>query len=396
MALTDFRTEFDNTYQDIFQKASVAKEIMNTRFESKLKFGQSVARVAFDMSAVIVRDVVRGSASTIDNVVDTPELLVINLEKEAAFHISDGEITQAGPMNPGEKIGGEIALKVALDLDARCFAEVLNATYKFDAGDLTTLTNSGVAITLSAITVPQLTTRMSAKLKRFANQEVMMNMVFVVDAYAAADIEQYLLGKNIDIMAAVFKNGYAGAIRGAVLYISENLTGESVLTVTVNPSAGETVVINGVTFTFVAAIGTTAGNVLIGVSLAASLTNLAALINAPLTTTANGVALSATNAELLTTKWTAVAAATTVTTIHRGSGRLIASETLVNGSFTSNFIHAYYGKKGAIDLVIQDMSPVDMRQTADRRGTNVFSSYLAGIKTFGDGLVKFLDVRIAA
>jgi hypothetical protein len=68
----------------------------------------------------------------------------------------------------------------------------------------------------------------------------------------------------------------------------------------------------------------------------------------------------------------------------------------VSGAWTLNKIHAYYGKKGAIDLVVQDLSSVDMRETADRRGTNVFSSYLAGLKTFIDGSKKFLNVKIAA
>jgi hypothetical protein len=394
MSLTDFKPEFDNSYQEVFQKSLVAKEIMNTRFESKLKFGESVERVAFDFSGVIVRDVVRGSDSTIDTISDSSELLTINLEKETAFRISDGEVTQAGPMNPGEKIGGEIALKVALDLDARCFAEVVNATYAFDAGDLTTLANTGVAITLNSTTVPQLTTRMSAKLKRFANQDVMTNMVFVVDAYAAADIEQYLLGKDIDIMGAVFKNGYAGAIRNAVLYISENLTGETVVTGTGTFSNGETIVINGITFTAVTAIGVTAGNFLIGANLAASLTNLAGLINAPTVTNSTQVALSTANAGIVDL-WTAVATATTVTTTMPGSGRPIVAETAANATVAGSF-WAYYGKKGAIDLVVQDMSPVDMRPESRQRATVVFSSYLAGIKTFADGALKFLKVKIAA
>jgi hypothetical protein len=63
---------------------------------------------------------------------------------------------------------------------------------------------------------------------------------------------------------------------------------------------------------------------------------------------------------------------------------------------TSSRLHAYFGKKGAIDLVIQDMKEVDMRPTADRRGFNIFSSYLAGIKTFADGAKKFLDVHLVA
>ena len=44
----------------------------------------------------------------------------------------------------------------------------------------------------------------------------------------------------------------------------------------------------------------------------------------------------------------------------------------------------------------QDMKEVDMRKTADRRGYNIFSSYIAGLKTFDDGAKKFLDVLINA
>lgn len=397
MALTDFQEHFDNAYQETFQRALVAKPIMNTRFESKLKYGESVERFAYDISAVRVRSTTRGSASTIDTVTDSTELLTVNLEKEAVFHISDGEATQAGPLNPGEIIGRDIARKVAIDLDARCFGEVVNAAYDFDNGDLTTTASTGTPITLSSTTVPQMTTRMAAKLQRTNNIEGLSNMALVVDAYAAADIEQYLLGKDIDIAGSVFKNGYAGAVRGATLYVSENLTGEVVLTLSGTLSNSETVVINGVTFTAVSTIGSTAGNFLIGANADASVTNLAGLINAPDTTNSTQVALDADDAETVE-KWTATASTAddTVTVVMVGSGRPVVSETAANASFTTKMLHAYFGKKGAIDLVVQDMKSVDMRPTADRRGTNVFSSYLAGIKTFTDGSKKFLDVLINA
>ena len=55
----------------------------------------------------------------------------------------------------------------------------------------------------------------------------------------------------------------------------------------------ETVSICGITFTAVTTIGATAGNFLIGANKQATLQNLAALINAPATTNANQVALSA-------------------------------------------------------------------------------------------------------
>lgn len=398
MSLTDFKPQFDNAYQEIFQKVLVAKEVMNMRFEPVLKFGESVERVAYDISNVRVRTVTRGSASTIDTITDSSELLTVNLEKEAVFHISDGEVTQAGPLNPGEVIGGQVAIKVAIDLDARCFAEVLNAAQNFDNGDLTTTASTAVGITLSSTTVPQMVTRMPAKLRRY--NQTLTNMALVVDSYAAADIEQYLLGKQFSIVDSVFKNGYAGPIATAEVYVSENLTGEALLSMATQPTDGDTVVINGITFTFKTTLGSTAGNVLIGGSADVARANLAALINDPATTTANGVALSAANQLVITDDLKLAATndntANTMALVGTGSGRLTLSETFTDGTdtWTKNFFHAYYGKKGAIDLVVQDMKEVDMRATTDRRGTNVFTSYLAGLKTFTDGSKKFLDVWI--
>lgn len=392
MALTDFREEFDNSYQEVFQKALVSKDIMNTRFEARLKYGESVERVAYNIDGVQVRDVSRGSASTIDTVTDSTELLTINLEKEAAFHISDGEVTQAGPLNPGEVIGGKIAHKVAQDLDWRCFREVENAANTFDAGDLTTLASTGTAITLSSTTVPQMVTRMSAKLRYAAQQEEQSNMALVVDSYAAADIEQYLLGKDIDIAGSVFKNGYAGIVRNAQLYVSENLTGHYTLVVDV-ATADEVFTIFGVTFTAKASPAA-AGEFDVAGSADAQGQIMEDMLNGTGTPGASSyIALSDADRQTLQAAQVTASfdAATDVLTV-RASGRIIVSTTM-SGDET-NKLHAYFGKKGAIDLVVQDMSPVDMRPTADRRGTNVFSSYLAGIKTFADGAKKFLDVWI--
>lgn len=400
MSITNFKPQFDNSYEEVFQKSLVAKDIMNSRFEPVLKFGASVERVIYDISGVRVRTVTRGAASVIDSVTDSNELLTVNLEKEAVFYISDGEVTQAGPLNPGEEFGKQIGIKVAIDLDARCFAEVLNALYAFDNGDLTTMSSSGTPITLSSTTVPQMVSRMPAKLRYKNNQEVMQDMVFVIDSYGAADVAQYLLGKNIDLAGYVFKNGYTGDITNAQMYISENLTGTAVLYTPQTPTDTDTVVIAGVVFTFNTTLSTNPGSVLISGSADAARANLVALINAPSTTTTLGTALSAANALILTDALKLVATndntADTATIVGTGSGRLIVAGTLTNtnNTWTKNYISAYFGKRGAIDLVIQDMKPVDMRVTTDRRGTNVFSSYLAGIKTFTDGAKKFLQVKI--
>jgi len=398
MSLINFQEHFDNAYEEIFNKVLVGKSIANLRFEKKLKYGESVERFAYDISGVRVRSTVRGNASTIDSISDTSELLTINLEKEAVFHISDGEVTQAGPLNPGEVIGGQVAIKVATDLDARILGETLNAEFDFDTGDLTTGVSTGVPFTLDSTNVPKAVVRMPAKLR--SKNQTLTNLCWVIDSYGASDIEQYLMGKSIDLAGYVFKNGYAGTVRGADLIVSENLTGEAVLTDSGTFTDGETFTINGVTFTMKTALSSgsaVAGEIVIGDDLAASMTNIAAALNAPGTTTATFTALSAADQETIADlNITATKTATTVTIVAVGSGRLTLSETGASTSWSSNFIHSYFGKKGAIDVVVQDMKKVDMRPTADKRGTNVFTSYLAGIKTFADGKKKFLDVLINA
>lgn len=401
MSLINFQEHFDNAYEEIFNKVLVGKSIANLRFEKKLKYGESVERFAYDISGVKVRSTVRGNGSTIDPIADTTELLTINLEKEAVFHISDGEVTQAGPLNPGEVIGGQVAIKVATDLDARILGETLNAEFDFDTGDLTTGVSTGVPFTLDATNVPKAVVRMPAKLR--SKNQTLTNLCWVIDSYGASDIEQYLMGKSIDFAGYVFKNGYAGTARGADLIVSENLTGEALLTLKEDVTANDTLTINGVVFKFVASLATPAvpGEIVAGANDDATRVNLTAALNAPGTTSATYTAVAAADlATLEDLKITATddTTAKTVNVKAVGSGRLILAETLTHASnvWTYNFIHSYFGKKGAIDVVVQDMKKVDMRPTADKRGTNVFTSYLAGIKTFADGKKKFLDVLINA
>lgn len=403
MSLTIYKEQFDDTYQEIFPKVLVGKDICNTRFKPVLRYGESIERVAYSIDAVRVRTTVKGSNSTIDPITDSSELLTINLSKEAVFNIHDDEVVQSGPLDPGQNIGGQVAIKVASDLDARIFYEVKNAYQTFDTGDLTTLVSTGVPITLSTTTTPQMAKRMPAKLRRGANQ-VLSNMAFVGDSFALSDIEQYLMGKDIDLAASIFANGYTGKMSMGDIYCSENLTGEAVLNISQTVSDADTITIGGVVFTFKTTLSSgpaVAGEVVIGANPAATRVNLAAAINAPGTTSATFTALSSADQLIITDTLKLVATdsipTTKVTIVGTGSGRLIVAEGLTHADnvWTYNFINCYYGKKGAIDLVVQDMKEVVMERPGTSRSTNVFSSYLAGIKTFADGAKKFLQVKIA-
>lgn len=407
MSLTIYKEQFDTAYQTIFQKALVAMEIANSRFEKNLSFGASVKRVKLYINGIRVRDISIGVNRTIDSVYDSGETLTVNNNKGTTFRISNRELVQSGPLNPSETLGAKTAMKTAIFVDGDVLAEIRNAQQTFDTGDLTTSASNGTPITLSATTVPQMFAQAKAKLGVVLGSaaNVLGNLAVVVDSYGLSQIEQYLLSKNIDVAEAVFRNGYTGeTVGGAELYISENLPTDAKIALNTNPSNGNTITINGFTFTFVTAIGTTAGNVLIGASADATRTNLVALLNAPDTTTANGVALADVPGSFtfaLSDFFDARLAATnngvdSVLLTGKGSGRIKVSSNVAGFALTYSLVHYYYGKKGAIDVVIQDEVDADIKDDPYQRAKIVMSDKLYGIKSFADGKIQMLDVQVAA
>lgn len=400
MSLDNFKQVYVNTYQEIFQKVLVGLKIANMRFQSGLKFGESVTRTKVDISGVQVRDITILTDRTIDDISDSEELLTINYNKGTTFRLSTKEMIQAGPLNPAMYVGGKVAHKTATVVDADILFETTNAFADFDNGDLTTTLSTGTPITLNSTTVPQMVSRMPAKLR--SNNQILTDMVFVTDSYGASDITQYLMGKQIDNSLSVFKNGYSGQISsGAEMYISENLTGEAVLGLATQPTANDTVTINGLVYTFVASPAVE-GDVDLGADVDATRANLAAAINGGAGAGTAYIAWTTTAKVNAFANLAAVATndntANTLTIVARGSGRLAVSETLTVGgdTFTKNFIHSYFGKKGAIDVVMQEEVDMEMRDETKQRTTNIFSESLYGILAFEDGRQQFLDVHIAA
>lgn len=396
MALNDFKKEYILRYQDILLKKMIGMKIANTRFESGMKFGDTVTRFILDLSAVRVRSFTNLTDQTIDPITDSTESMTINVQVGAVFPIARLEKIQAGPLNPGMVAGQKIGEKVANYLDAVILKETKNASSIFDTGNLTTASANGTPITLSSTTVPQMVAQTQAKL--YSNNVSMAGLCWVLDPYSLSQIAQYPIGKDITSNNTYFINGFSGNLYGAEVYVSNNLTGEATLTSTGAFTDTQTITIGGVVFTTVTSIGSTPGNVLIGANAAATITNLAALINAPGTTTSTGVALSAADQITITDTLglTATATSATVLTIvGLGSSRLTLSETQTNASWTTNFVHAYYGMKGSIDVAIQDQPEMEMRDEAKQLTTNIFNNVVAAVKTFADGSRQFLDVKIA-
>ncbi len=397
--LATFKEQFDNAYQAVFDKVLVAMEIANTRLEKQLTYGASVKRVKYSLAPIRVRNITIGVNRTIDQLNDTGETLLVNKNKGSDFRVSKKEMIQAGPLNPAETIGAEVAKKLSRYIDADVLAEVKNALQTFDTGDLTTMTSSGVAVTLSTTNIPQLLAQGRAKLRR-GNQDL-TSLALVLDSYGGSVIEQYVMSKNIDLAAATFKNGYAGPVGGAELYLSENLLAEAIITLSANPANGETFSINGYVYTFVTTLGTTAGSVLIELAVDSTRDNLIDAIHQTASTASTKyVPWTDADPSYVQSNWvdlqltaTDSDASDTITIVGTGSGRLAFGGTATY-TVTKNLVHSYYGKKGAIDVVIQDLAEMEMVDDPYQRAKIIRADAIYGIKTFSDGKPQFLDVLI--
>lgn len=397
MALNDFSKKYIMRYEDILSKMMVGLKIANTRFESDMSFGDTVTRFVLDLSGVRVRSFTNLTDQTIDPLVDSTENMTVNVQVGAVFPIARLEKIQAGALDPAMVAGKEVAKKVANYLDSVILKETKNAFAIFDTGNLTTAAANGTPITLSSTTVPQMVAQSYAKL--YSNNVAMTNLCWVLDPFSISQIAQYPIGKDLTNQNTIFFNGFTGNLFGAEVYTSNNLTGEATLLFTGNSVNAETVTIGGVVFTGVTTIGSTPGNFLVSASdSTTAVTNLAGLINNPSVTSSTQVALSAANqiiiSDILGLTATATSA-TVLTIVGRGSSRLTLSELQTNASWSTNFVHAYYGMKGAIDVAVQDQPTVEMRDEPKQLTTNIFNNVVAAVKTFADGSQKFLDVKIA-
>jgi hypothetical protein len=390
--LTYFIEGFSSRYQDVLSKTLVADKVANRRLESDLAIGKKFSRFILDLSGVRVRSESRYSDRSIDTMSDSTEYIEIDQEKYMGTKMHKWEKLQNGPLKAGQEAGKQLAQTLKQYVDADVFAQVINANDSFDDGDIGGTDGNGLDFSINNI--PKVASLLPAKLK--ANNVSGGNMCHVLDPVMIANIEQTLMGKDIQSADTTFKNGYSGNLVKFEVYESNNLTYTAKLTPATNPVNTETVVIGGVTFTFVDDIGAAAGNVHIGATTADTIDNLVALINDPATTTAQGVALSAANIiKIRDTYRIAATDGTTYMTIKCvGSGRLTISETLSDGAWSLKKLHCYSGKKNQIDIVMQqDVSP-DIRPEPKQPVNNLFVDALYGLKFFADAKKNVLDLQI--
>lgn len=377
--------------QVVHYKKDVFRAFASFEERANLQQGQSVVRPY--RSTLVVSDYTRGSDATIQDTTDTNETLTVQSAKIAAFSVDDYDALQSNyklqqeyANDAAKALGNEIDGAVIAEAAANAGLVVDNSMFGGSAGDPFVLSSANVQSVLFKV-----------------NQKLNENNIDIDSRFGAMSpqfqnsLQDYLAGRETIDGDKVGMNGYVMTRANLDLMMTNNTYWTGVLSIATTPTDGDTVIVNGVTFTFKTVLGVTAGNVLIGGSADAARLNLGTLINTPGTTTAQGVALSAANQALLKRIVTTDdATANTLTFAVTGRSYIVVSETLTDGTdgFSKLTQINVFGKKGCVDVVIQQEPTVKVNPIPKQLGVYVLPNTLFGKKAFREGTQSTVAVKI--
>ena len=402
-----FKTVFSAEYQMSHFKEPVYQIFADSRLEGGLTKGQTVSRSY--ASDVVVNDMGADGSYEPQAVADTAETLTISYEKEASIYIKKLDELQAH-LPVKQKYGRKLANALINQIDADVlYTMYAGAGTSLDDGHFAGTSGNGLTVTSSNVATVFTMAMQKLRLKnvvyskRFKAGMALETPEGMPSAGISPEIltaiELYLGGKDTLLGDKVSTNGYTGYFHGFECFLSNSLPWTGVLALATNPTAGDTITINGVTLTFVSSIGTTAGNVLIGANVDATRASIATLLTTPGTTTATGVALSSADQKLLKNMtFTNSDSANTLTVVAKGWGTVTVSETLTDGTdtwtTTKQKLFIIFALSKSCSLVIQKQPSMEENGVSRKIGKDYVAWTVYGIKVFVDQAPQIVTVAV--
>lgn len=376
-----------------FFKTDVYRDIASFEEQANLKKGVTVSRPS--RSDTIVRTLGSDGSYLTQDLSDADETLTIDQEKYAAFYIKDLDRIQVNydVMNTYADDQGK---KLSNKIDSRVLREVLNvpSIQVIDDGDLGGTAGNGISLsdtnvddilTLAGVVMDENEIpddqRFGVIMPRFAQK----TLLYLGNKATGLGDETVMRGRLVDLF-------------NFNLHKSSNLTWTGELVMSVIPVAGDTVTINTVVFTFRAAIAA-AGDVLLGANVAASRVNLTAAINGSAGAGTLYTELSDTNRNKLSDiTATNDIANTKITIIAEGRSFIRVAETITDAADVwtpaKQISHNLFGRKGAIDVVVQKNPTLEIKDVSGKLGKDVITWCAFGVHTFAEGLLQLADLQI--
>lgn len=340
------------TMQVLLEKRMTGVQIANTKTAAKLTHGDAVDfnRMSARMRA---QTYTPGTDLENDNVEVSSDRLNITESTAVVWNFDDKQQDQ---LSSSEAFRAQCAAEgsyvLANDLDQKVLAAGVSAAGFIDG------VSTPAALTDS--TTFDLFTGASAQLEY--GDATGADRCSVIDPLTHKLIKRELAASGNNLMDSVFAGGYKGMYDDFKAYVSNNLESTVVLNFATQPTAGDTVVLYGVTFEWIADGGTAAATegtvqLKVGADIADAKAILLSAINNTTIPTAGDYAITLADRRKLQQRSVAASAFVGDVTTITGYGRINASSNLTAaadkfGQETNNLL---FCEKGAISLGMQTM-----------------------------------------
>lgn len=374
-------------------KTDIFRSLASFEEQASLSDGQKVDRPY--RANIVVETYTKGTALTAQDLTATSDQLMVDTVKAALMYVDNVDKIQ-NKYSAANAWIDEAGKRLSNAIDARFLYEVYNANNTVDDGSIGGTSGNGITVSTNNV------------LDVFAAVNLLLDTqnveedqrFFAISPQFYQQLWKYIAGKQSLLGDRTGQNGNVGQYANLQLFKTNNLSGSARFTTGdgSDVSNTETITINGITFTFVSTIGSTAGNVLMGTSLAVTITALVALINAGGVGDAiNSVSLSTANQRTVQ-NWVAVNGTTYIEVRAKGASYMTVSNSQAADSWAAvtQLQDMLAGRMGAIDCVVQQEPNVEMDSTvsAGKSGMNILAMALFGVYTFNQGKNEIVRVKV--
>lgn len=224
-----------------------------------------------------------GTASTytVTDYTLSDDTLTVNRQAHASEHIYSIEKLQTRfdlAMERASEMGQIVADKV--DQYMLALPVSTSGVSDIDAGVMAGGASNGTAYEVTSSTVDDLTNTIREQLL-INNARVDKGLDWVVSPRELTDVTAFMQNNGFSVADAAIRNGFVGELfNGMRVFVSNNLTHSCTLTMDTNPTDGDTMVLNGVTITFVNTLSGGAGEIHITGSVDATRAKLETYLDA--------------------------------------------------------------------------------------------------------------------
>lgn len=377
------KQKYTKLVQALLEDTLVAMDLANTTLMANMPDGNTInfPRPEFQN----VQSYTKYTDVTDQDLNFSNEQLVINQTPIVTFVYDDVDNLDNG-YDVVASAAPKAAYRIKQDIEGNFFNEYSNAN-----------TNNGTAVTLTTGASGNTVETYGNAYASLVNDGVdASNVVNVIDPFQLSTIGVAALGNTFNVADKVYKKGYRGTFQNMSTVVSTNLTATGDLALATNPTANDTVTVNGVVFTFVAAPAV-AGDVDIAGSAAASVDNLVLAING------EGTPWSTTYIEVSTAdraKLEGITATDNTTSIgiesKRGYKAITTSLDAAGDKMGAITIHNLIMEKGSINLVMQKEVSLKVQDVQKQLGTRYMTWARYGLKTFAEWAERMYDLRIVS